>query len=521
MPTIKHRIRQSILFALFVSVASCTHLDTGPTVEIESGQLKGAVVDDVAVFKGIPFAAPPVGDWRWRPPQPVAPWEGVRSAENYGPFCAQPQSSLLWFELDVISEDCLSLNVWTPALVEDKRLPVMIWIHGGGYSQGTGNIPRLNSPRLAREGVVLVTINYRLAFFGFMVHPALKASHPDEVNGNYGLMDAVAALQWVQRNIAMFGGDPDNVTIFGESAGAGVVNTLMVMPSAGGLFHRAISQSSSVGLALDPYPDRRAAFQQPAEKGGKAFVKSLGLTDSEDVAGALRALTTEELLAGMGERDRFTPVVDGVLLPDQPGNAYLQGNQHKVPYITGGVSWEASLGRSIGGGFSPEMSARLVPQADKDRLYPGLKGVALEDAIFGDLVVLAGSRHVATQMHAAGTPVYSYFLSYLADARRGKQPGVAHQDDIAFVLQTLDTEKDLDPISPRDWEKSELMSAYWVQFAKTGNPNRDGLPEWPAFNPDTAPILEIGDETVVRENFMSERMAFHIERALDMLAKAK
>jgi len=521
VPGIKRKIHQPLLVMLIALAAGCTQPDTSPIVEIESGQLRGALVEDVTVFKGIPFAAPPVGEWRWRPPQPVPAWTGVRSAENYGPFCAQPQSALLWFELDVISEDCLNLNVWTPALDEGEPLPVMVWIHGGGYSQGTGNIPRLNSPRLTKEGVVLVTINYRLAFFGFLVHPALKASHPDEVNGNYGLMDAVAALQWVNRNIAAFGGDPDNVTIFGESAGAGVVNTLMVMPSASGLFHRAISQSSSVGLALDPYPDRRAAFQPPAAKSGGAFVDKLGLTDDEDTAAALRALSTEELLAAMGERDRFTPVVDGVLLPEQPATAYGLGHQHKVPYMTGGVSWEASLGRSIGGGFSPEMSAKLVPQADKDRLYPGLTGVELEDTIFGDLVVLAGSRYVATKMHARGAPVYSYFFSYLADARRGKQPGVAHQDDIAFVLQTLDTEKDLDPVTPLDWEKSKLISSYWVQFAKTGNPNRDGLPDWPAFDPDTAPILEIGDETSVRENFIVDRLAFHIERALDMVARAK
>lgn len=509
------------LIVLIFCLAGCAQVQTRPVVEIESGLLQGDVVDSVAVFKGIPFAAPPTGEWRWRPPQPVAAWEGIRSAENYGPYCAQPQSTLLWFELDTISEDCLNLNVWTTAPGQDRRLPVMVWIHGGGYSQGTGNIPRLNSPRLAKDGVVLVTINYRLAFFGFLVHPALKASHPQEVNGNYGLMDAVAALEWIRRNIAAFGGDPGNVTIFGESAGAGVVNTLMVMPSAAGLFHRAISQSSSVGLALDPYPDRRAGFQPPAEKAGMAFVEKLGLSENEDIAAALRSLSAEELLAAMGERDRFTPVVDGVLLPEQPARAYGGGRQHKVPYMTGGVSWEASLGRSIGGGFSPEMSARLVPQADKDRLYPGLAGVELEDAIFGDLVVLAGSRHVATAMHEVDAPVYSFFISYLLEARRGKQPGVAHQDDIAYVMQTLDTEKDLDVITERDWEKSRLISNYWVQFAKTGNPNGDGLPEWPVFDPGNARVLEIGDDVIVREGFIVDRLEYHRKRALAMLARTE
>ncbi len=521
MSGIEHKICELLVIMLIVLTAACTQSDTNPIVKIESGQSKGVTVEDVTAFKGIPFAAPPVGEWRWRPPQPVAAWTGVRSAENYAPFCAQPQSALLWFDLDVISEDCLTLNVWTPTLGENQRLPVMVWIHGGGYSQGTGNIPRLNSPALVKEGVVLVTINYRLAFFGFLVHPALQESHPGDPYGNYGLMDAVAALEWVNRNIAAFGGDPDNVTIFGESAGAGVVNTLMVMPSAAGLFHQAISQSSSVGLALDPYPDRRAGFQQPAEKAGHAFVEKLGLTDSEDIAAALRVLPTEELLAAMGERDRFTPVVDGVLLPEQPGLAYARGHQYNVPYITGGVSWEASLGRSIGGGFSPEMSARLVAQADKDRLYPGLTGVELEDTIFGDLVVLSASRHVAKSMFDIGAPVYSYYFSYVADARRDKQPGVAHADDIAFVMQTLDTENDLDHITPRDREISELISAFWVQFAKTGNPNGKGLPAWPAYDPDTGRVLEIGDETIAHDNFITDRMAFHIQRGLDMLERSE
>lgn len=521
MTRIMRRTSVLLLAMPIFFVAGCQQPIVDPIVQIDTGKIQGAVIDDVMAFKGIPFAAPPVGEWRWRPPRPVASWDGVRAADSYGPYCAQPYSPLLWFELDNISEDCLNLNVWTTALGDNERLPVMVWIHGGGYSQGTGNIPRLNSTRLTKEGVVLVTINYRLSIFGFLVHPALQAAHPDEPYGNYGLQDAIAALEWVQRNIAAFGGDPDNVTIFGESAGAGVVNTLMVVPRTAGLFHRAISQSSSVGLAIDPYPDRRAGFQPPSEKLSKVFVENLGLTDSEDLVATLRTLSTEELLAAVGERDRFTPVVDGVLLPEQPGLAYARGKQHKVPYLTGGVSWEASLGRSIGGGFSPEMSAKLVPQADKDRLYPGLSGAELEDAVWGDLVVLAGARHVATQMHSVGAPIYSYFFSYLPEARRGRQPGVAHQDDIAFVLQTIDTEKDLDPPTERDWEKSELISAYWVQFAKTGNPNRDGLPEWPAFNPDAAPILEIGDETNVRENFMSDRLAFHIDRALDMLAKTK
>ena len=286
-----------------------------PVVETQSGAVRGLVVDDVLAFKGIPFAAPPVGEWRWRAPQPVQGWEGIRDATEYGAFCAQPPSEVLWFELTAVSEDCLTLNVWTPATGADEKMPVMVWIHGGGYLQGSGNIPRLNSAKLAREGVVLVTINYRLHLFGFMTHPALTKSHPDELQGNYGLMDAQAALEWVRDNISAFGGDAENVTIFGESAGAGIVNYLLIMPSTAGLFHRAISQSSSEGLVPNPHISKKMGFDPPGYELGRNFVKKLDLPEGVEKATALRSLSTEELLAVVVPKDRFTPVVDGRLIP--------------------------------------------------------------------------------------------------------------------------------------------------------------------------------------------------------------
>ena len=466
-----------------------------------------------------------MGELRWVPPQPPEPWDGVRSATEYAPHCAQIDPGILWFELDDFSEDCLTLNVWSPAVEQNAKLPVMVWIHGGGYSNGSGNIARLNSPAFAQQGVVLVTVNYRLSVFGFLNHPALAASHPDMPVGNYGLLDVVAGLEWVQRNIAAFGGNPDNVTIFGESAGAGLVNTLLVMPASEGLFHRAISESASVGLAPDPYPAKRAGFQPPANKRGTNYVKKLGIadykSDSPEVAAAMRAMSTEQLLGVLEMADRYTPVVDGVTLPDQVGALTAAGKQHPVPYITGGNSWEASLGREIGGGFSPEFAAKLVPQADKERLYPGLNEAALADQIFGDLIVLSGSRYTANQMVKTGAPVYSYYLTYVAAARRDTQPGAAHTDDIAFVLQTLDNESDLDVVTDKDWQVSNLMSAYWVQFAKTGNPNHTGLPEWPAYDASEGLILEIGDTVQVQKNLLQERMDFHIARGSDLLEKVR
>lgn len=511
------------LSLVVVVLAACAQPSPTTTlqVDIETGTLQGAMVDDVAAFKGIPYAAPPVGELRWRPPQPAASWSGVRQATDYGPFCAQPESDVLGFELGVINEDCLILNVWTADLRPGKKLPVMVWIHGGGYSQGSGNVPRLNSPTLAKQGVVLVTFNYRLALFGFMAHPAILNSHPEDPQGNYGVLDTIAALEWVQRNIAAFGGDANNVTIFGESAGAGLVNTLMIAPRAAGLFHRAISQSSSVGLALGQQVDRRMGFRPSGIKAAEAYVKNLQLGETDDLAAKLRSLTTQELLAGLGARDRFTPLVDGDVIPAQPASLYAAGEQHPVPYITGGVSWEASLGRAVGGGFSPERAAMLFPTADKQRLYPGLEGEQLEDAIFGDMLALSSSWYVADNISRTTQPVYRFYFSYLAQDRRARQPGVAHTDDIAFVMQTLDKEADLKIITDRDWEVSQLISAYWVQFAKTGNPNRQGLPEWPAFQQATHQTLEIGDEVRVHDNLNGDRMAYHVQRGVGMVRDAE
>jgi para-nitrobenzyl esterase len=502
-----------------------------PTVTIESGPLQGEVIDGVPVFKGVPYAAAPVGDLRWRPPQPVKPWRRLRDATDYAPHCAQHESEVLWFDLDDISEDCLTLNVWTAGENHREKRPVVVWIHGGGYSNGSGNIDRLNSPAKSAQGVVLVTINYRLGIFGFMTHPAIAASNPGDPVGNYGLQDVVASLEWVQENIAAFGGDPENVTIFGESAGAGIVNTLLVVPTAKGLFQRAISQSSSVGLAPDPYADRRAGFLPPSNKAGEDFVKrldpiKLGSADpaSADpkLAKALRGMRSKDLLAVLTDTDRYTPIVDGTFLPDQVAALTAAGEMHKVPYITGGNDWEASLGREIGGGFSPEFAGKLVSAADKERLYPGLEGAALDDQIFGDLIVLSASRYTANQMAAQGVPVYSYYFTYVAEARRATQPGAAHTDDIAFVLRTLDYEDDLeDAVTAKDRRVSKLMSNYWVQFAKTGNPNREDLPEWPAYKGDGGPVLEIGDELVVHDKLLEERMQFHIGRGLDLLEKVR
>lgn len=502
-------------------LAACARLAGSapdPQVTIDTGQLRGVAVDGVLHFRGIPYAAAPTGDRRWRPPQPATAWTGVRSARDYGATCDQPRAAAPP-EAGSFAEDCLTLNVTTPDKSPAAPMPVMVWIHGGGFSQGSGNLPQLNGTAIPRQGVVMVTINYRLAMFGFLAHPALAA--PGDPVGNYGLMDSVAALQWVQRNIGAFGGDPRRVTIFGESAGADAVNYLMVMPAARGLFQQAISQSSSVGMAPAPRLGRRAGFNPPAEEVAKAFIAKVGLAQTAALPAALRSLPADRLLAAMGPRDRFSPVIDGETLPDQVGLLFLAGRQQKVPYMTGGNSWEASLGRMIGGGFSPAFASRLVPVADKTRLYPGLAGDPLDDAVFGDLIILSHSRFMANRMRDAGMPVHAWYFSYVASDRRGRQPGAAHADDIAFVMGTLDQEADLARVTGADREVSRLMTDYWVRFAKTGNPNGPGLPEWPAWDPDAARVLEIGDEVRVRDGFLTERLDYHLQRGQALLQESR
>ena len=519
-----HRsVLKAALCALAMCLSACAALkQPGPQVTIETGVLRGTDSDGVLSFKNIPYAAPPVGRLRWQSPQEPQPWDGVRSATSYGPTCAQLDNPTNWFKFPKISEDCLTLNVWTTNLNPTAKLPVMVSIHGGGFVQGSGNIPRQDGTNLATRGVVLVSINYRLAMFGFMTHPALAKMNPGQPQGNYGLMDSQAALEWVQRNISSFGGDPNNVTIFGTSAGGNTVNSLLVMPSAKGLFHKAIAQSASTGLAPGPYIDKVAGFSPPTDRVGEAFVKRFDLDPAEDVGEALYNMSMRDLLGAMTTMDTFTPVVDGVVIPDQIGLMFEEGRQHDVDYIMGTNSFEAALGYQVGGdNFSPKMFARLVRPEDKARLYPGLTDTQVEEEIFADIVTNSGARFVADNMVKNGSSVYGYYFTYVADARRGKQPGAAHADDVAFVTGNLEAELDLNRrnISPNDREVSDLMSDYWVQFAKTGNPNGSGLPEWPVYDPNTSQFLEIGDETQVREDFLVERMDYHINRSRDLLKR--
>ncbi len=503
-----------IFFWFFILLSSCSILNADHRVRIDSGWLLGSEENEVLSFKGIPFAASTEGINRWLPPQKKESWRGTRDAQDYGDFCPQSKRDTLWFELGKTSEDCLSLNVWTPKKTSATKLPVMVWIHGGGYLQGSGNIPRLNNPEFVKQDVVLVTVNYRLNVFGFFAHPDLVQQSGDEMVGNYGLLDVIAALEWIQRNINQFNGDPNNVTVFGESAGASLISYLMITPESKGLFHKAISQSAAVGLAPDTHINERVGFNVSGMEIAKKFTKSMGL-ELDQSMDQLRQLSSDEIIQKLDPRSVFGPMIDGTLIPDHVGLLFAQGKQHDVPFLIGGNSWEASLGRQIGGGFSPKFISRLVPKKDKDMLYPGLQGEQLEDQVFGDLVLLSTGRYMANQMAYVNAKTYHYHFSYVASEKVNKQPGAAHADDIAFVMKTLEVE--LENVSEKDKQISNLMHNYWVQFAKTGNPNLPGQPKWTPYNQDNGSVLEIGDTIALKNNFLNERINYHINRGTNFL----
>jgi para-nitrobenzyl esterase len=288
----------------------------------------------------------------------------------------------------------------------------------------------------------------------------------------------------------------------------------MVTPQSKGLFHKAISQSAAVGLAPDTHINKQVGFNISGVDIAKKFVKGTGL-ELDRSLDQLRELSSDEIIEQLDPRTVFGPMIDGTLIPDHAGLLFAQGKQHDVPFLIGGNSWEASLGRQIGGGFSPKFISRLVPKKDKDILYPGLNGEELEDQVFGDLVLLSTGRYMANQMEYVDSKTYHYHFSYVASEKVNQQPGAAHSDDIAFVMKTLGVE--LNNVSEKDKQISNSMHNYWVQFAKTGDPNVPGQTHWTAYNQDNGSVLEIGDTIVLRNDFLNERINYHINRGTDFL----
>ncbi|MDB5470269.1 MAG: Carboxylesterase [Caulobacter sp.] len=472
-------------------IAACLCLvgavEAQPVRQIDSGRLQGVeTAGETVSFKAIPYAAPPVGKRRWRLPRPPAPWTGVRDAGRFGPSC--PQAPMLGEAYPLpgrFSEDCLTLNLWAPA-PSGRPAPVIVWIHGGGFTNGGSASPAFDGAALARQGVVLVSLNYRLGRFGFFAHPAFSAEQTGEAKGNYGLADQIAALQWVQRNIAVFGGDPGNVTLMGESSGGLSVAALMVSPAARGLFHKAIVQSAG---GRQPLP----ALSGASLDGGPSM-QAIGTSFAghHRKAAELRHLPAHLVLAGRNMVDnieRRTAVnlmVDGVLLPGDPMALFERGAQARVPLLIGATSDELT---DLYGPLSGLSMGQFGPRAAA--LAAAYRGQGDDTPRFvSDLLAVEPARRMA-RLAADGQPVFHYSFAYVAQADRRPGRGAAHAADIPFVF---DNPQALRRATDADRAMAAQVSAAWVRFAFTGDPSGPGPWAWPAYDAAGRTTLVIGQD---------------------------
>lgn len=480
-----------------------------PIIKTSSGQVRGVIEGEVWVFKGIPYAAPPVGEFRWRPPQPVKPWDGILDANKYGSNCAQGGWGAVPGTIqEGSSEDCLYLNLWLPATIEaDAKLPVMVWIHGGGFTGGSGT--GLSGDAFAKQGVILMTFNYRLGRLGHFAFPALTKEHPDESKGSYAFMDMIAALQWVKEDIAAFGGDPNNVTIFGQSAGGVAVHSLLTIPDARGLFHKAISQSGGgrdgvlTGRPISK-DNVDALYPVSAETIGVNFARKHGIEGTDEAALAkLRALSVEQIVDGGQETDGqggpriySGPVLDGKLVVETAESAYVAGRQTKVPLIIGSCSGE------IGGAFVNLSDTKealfssfgeLQDEAKAAYDPDGNKEFAAIQTLFNtDWVWAEPARFAAREFVANGEPAFIYNFGYVpASMQERMRFGAGHGSEIAFVFNNLNARWGNSTTTPEEEQLAKLMNGYWTNFARTGDPNGEGLPLWPLYSTKTEKILEV------------------------------
>ncbi|MDI1445604.1 carboxylesterase family protein [Polyangium sp. 6x1] len=488
--------------ALFCGAQGSATAAEGPTViRIDSGEIRGKTEGDVQFWKGIPFAAPPVGALRWRTPERVKPWKDVLDASAFRSNCMQADG------VPNVSEDCLYLNVFRPAARAEKALPVMVWIHGGALVRGGASL--YPGEGLARQGVVLVTLNYRLGRLGFFAHPALAREAPNEPRGNYGYMDQIAALRWVQRNIAAFGGDPNKVTIFGDSAGGGSVLVQMTSPMSRGLFHQAILHSAGL-------PTARAAAMPlrelpAAETIAVDYAKTLGIrgADAEALA-ALRSIPAEtfamasdgngviwELSGGPQVPGVAGAIRDGRLVVESPETAMLAGRQAKIPILSGATDHDLATGSAQ---TKDELFRIFGPLAARARTLYDPRGnaelAALVQEVHADRGMVEPSRHAAEAMVRAGQPAYFYRFSYVAASRRGQVPGATHATDVAFALDVPSVVTG-DKTTDADRAMARTMSGYWVAFAKTGNPNGEGRPVWRTYEPKRRDVLNFTNQGVI------------------------
>ena len=489
--------------AVLVSL-STTALALEEPVQLTHGQVSGVALDDgVTVFRGIPFAAPPVGDLRWKAPQPPIPWRGVKAADTFAPACMQRREQLM-------SEDCLYLNVWSRAASDEDALPVMVWIHGGGWSSGATAGATYDGFGFADKGVVLVSVNYRMNAFGFMAHPELSAESTRGVSGNYGILDHIAALEWVRDNIGGFGGDPDNVTIFGESAGGASIYALLATPLAKGLFHRAISESTWITPTNVTHLTHHNGFSDSAEALGQRAIADklteLGRpTLGDDLLATMRSMSADDIIS---MRFSVSLAEDGWVLPKSPTEIFNEGSHNVVPLLAGVNDGEGLMF------VRPERTFSTLEEQKTARLEEwgehggGLAAYYLADTTDDiyttevdyntDSLFARPNRQILTAMAKTSADTFMYLFT-----RNMRDPSLRspHAMELRYVFQTLPADA-----SEVDHRISQLISDYWVQFATTGNPNGDNLPSWPTYDAETQPHQIIGVEVGQGSNFRRKQL---------------
>ncbi len=477
------------LAVLFVACNTKKPAMIKDTVQTENGLVSGTFDETtgITVFKGIPFADPPVGELRWKAPQPAASWEGVKECTTFSasPIQGTPVPFMMWTQefiapKEPLSEDCLYLNVWTGAQTSEEKRPVFVYIYGGGFSSGSGAVPIYDGEEMAKKGLVFLTINYRVGTMGFLAHPELTAESPNHASGNYGLLDQVEALKWVQKNIQAFGGDPNNVTIAGQSAGAFSINYLVASPLTKGLIHRAIAESG--GAVLSTNQLSRGGDLAAGEEAGVKFAESLGCSSLAE----LRAKSADEILNGRGPG---SPIVDGYFLPESVGDIFKQGKQNDVPVILG---WNEDEG--FGGApvpavqFKERVKQMFGESADEFLAKFPVNTDEEAFAIQNDLGALQtfgiqSYKWMQLQNKTATADVFVYRFERDVPFADGMQDfGAFHTGEVPYAYNNL-------KMSPRPWTEADYklantMSDYWVNFAKTGNPNGENLPEWEACAPE-------------------------------------
>jgi len=489
----KSKITGNIVFLVLVAwLTSATNLIGQPEkIKIEDGWIAGTIENGLTIFRGIPFAAPPVGNFRWRAPQPVEKWDSVRLTTKFAHSPMQAGNPAAGK-----SEDCLYLNIWTPVKSTKEHLPVLVWIYGGGFSAGSTAELWYDGERLSKKGVVFVSIAYRVGQLGFLADPELSTENPDHVSGNYGLLDQIAGLKWIQRNIAVFGGDPDKVTIFGESAGAISVSMLCASPLAKGLFRSAISQSGgSFGPTRNTmYPGENMKTLKQAEDEGRGYLQIAGVSSIAE----LRKMKAEKLPAGWGLGSAW-PIIDGYVLPDDQFKLYQAGKFNDVPVLIG---YNSDEGLSFSPGKTPEEFREAIQlrygrfAADLLKAYPiGENSIPktardlTRDAAFG----WHNWTWARLQSETGNSKVYYYYFDQHPNYPKESPEygnGSPHAQDVSYVFQHID------PTNPQttrsDLEISASMGTYWINFTKYGNPNGNGVPIWPAFNNSNPVVMYFG-----------------------------